>query len=102
MVKKKKERVRRTCGNCHGSGRVNCTTCNTHGHLVHYLQLTVQYQDHNNNYVYETTDLPDELILSASGDVLMNEHAFRVGEIVNFHINVSNTCTTINNSVNRK
>ena len=53
------------------------------------MQLIVEFVDHADNYVYEKTDLPDKCILKVSGEVLMNETAYRIGRIFNFHIEVN-------------
>ena len=52
------------------------------------MQLIIEFVDHADNYVYEKTDLPDKCILKVSGEVLMNETAYRIGHIFNFHIEV--------------
>ena len=52
------------------------------------MQLIIEFVDHADNYVYEKTDLPDKCILKVSGEVLMNETAYRIGRIFNFHIEV--------------
>ena len=56
--------------------------------MLHYLQLIIEFVDHGDNYVYEKTDLPDKCILKVSGEVLMNETAYRIGHIFNFHVEV--------------
>ena len=58
------------------------------GQLLHYLQLIVEFVDHADIYVYGKTDLPNKCILKVSGEVLMNETAYRIGHIFNFHIEV--------------
>ena len=60
------------------------------GYLIHYLQLTVEFMDHDDKFIYETTDLPDDLILGATGEDLLNKTAFRIGPIFNFHVNAIN------------
>jgi len=57
-------------------------------YIIHEY-ISYSSKDHDDNYVYETTDLPDELILSVSGDVLMNEKAARIGPIINCVVKVS-------------
>lgn len=81
---------RRKCTFCHGRGHVKCYTCRGSGSLVHYLQLTVDFKDHDDDYVYERTDLPDKLVLKANGEELLNETAYRIGPIFNFHVNEIN------------
>ena len=53
-------RGHRRCSPCHGRGHVQCHTCRGSGSLVHYLQLTVDFKDHDDDYVFEKTDLPDK------------------------------------------
>ena len=56
--------------------------------MLHYLELTIEFVVHGDVYVYEQTDLPDKLILKVSGEVLINETAYRIGPIFNFHVKV--------------
>ena len=44
------------------------------------------FSDHDDEFVYEKTDLPDDLILDVSGKELLNEKAYRIGAIYGFPI----------------
>ena len=77
---------RRTCRYCNGYGDVTCPECKGTGKMVDYLQLTVTFQNHEDNFVHEITDLPDELILTVDGEELLSEVDKRVGSIVNFFL----------------
>jgi hypothetical protein len=46
----------------------------------------VKFHTHDDDYVYETTDLPDKLILKAKGQNMFDETADRIGPILNFNI----------------
>ena len=56
------------------------------GLLIHYLQLTVEFKNHDDQYIHEKTDLPDKLVLSVTGEELLNETAYRIGPVFNFHV----------------
>ena len=49
----------------------------------------IHVKDHDDKYLYEVTDMPDELILKATGTSLMKETAFRIGPIVNYQLEVT-------------
>ena len=64
-----------------------CPVCVGVGRLKHFVDLKVKYVTHKDAYVYETTDLPDKLILKVPGENIFNEQASRIAPIVNFNIN---------------
>jgi hypothetical protein len=74
------------CTSCHGKKYKACPKCDATGKLIHYLELKIDFKDHDDNYIHEVTNLPDELIMGATGETLMNEKAFRIGPIINFHV----------------
>jgi len=77
---------RRRCGICHGNGYVRCSRCHGAGQLKHFIELKVTFHTHDDDYVYETTDLPDKLILKAKGTNMFEETADRIGPILNYYI----------------
>jgi len=50
------------------------------------LQLTIEFKNHNDQYIHEQTDLPDKLVLNVTGEELLNESAYRIGPVFNFHV----------------
>ena len=64
--------------------------CNGSCQLRHYIRLEVTFHTHEDDYVYETTDLPDELILKADGANLFKETANRIGPIENYYLDEIN------------
>ena len=91
----------KTCYKCRGRGtvkktrrrngetetyRATCPVCKRAKKLKYYVDLKVKYVTHKDTYVYETTDLPDELILKGTGEEMFSEEASRIGPIINFHI----------------
>ena len=52
--------------------------------------MTVTFHTHVDHYVYETTDMPDELILNGSGTSMFDKTEDRIGPILNFSVNEIN------------
>jgi len=77
---------RKMCNTCWGRGWVRCRCCHGAGQLKHFIELKVEFKTHNEQYVYETTDLPDDLILKAQGNQVFAEAADRIGPITNFSV----------------
>lgn len=63
------------------AGKVKCPTCDGMCRLKHFLQLTVTWTNHVDNYVLERSDLPDHLITGAQGDTVFEYAALRVPPI---------------------
>ncbi|XP_071945273.1 protein SSUH2 homolog [Antedon mediterranea] len=78
------ETVSETCHTCHGSGknrcfrcggdgRITCPVCEGFRQLRFFIKLFVKYTNHVDDYIYETTDLPDELIRDVQGQTLFEQ-----------------------------
>ncbi|ELU17182.1 hypothetical protein CAPTEDRAFT_73168, partial [Capitella teleta] len=75
---------RRRCNFCHGVGMVNCKTCSACGQLKCFIQLTVTWINHVEDYVEEKTALPNELIKSVTGKTVLEEQYPLVWPVTNF------------------
>ncbi|CAH1773454.1 unnamed protein product, partial [Owenia fusiformis] len=75
---------RATCFSCHGRGRKRCLTCRGHGmitcptcqgyrQLKNFIELTVKYENHAEEYILEKTDMPDHLIKNVQGKTLFEQ-----------------------------
>ena len=106
--------VVKICFKCNGTGQVRktrasdgeietyyetCSICRGARNLKHFVDLKVKYITHKDTYVYETTDLPDKLILKGTGENMFNEEASRIGPIVNFYIDDININSALLESV---
>ncbi|WAR25347.1 SSUH2-like protein [Mya arenaria] len=80
----RQQHVRRTCHHCHGDGRVRCHTCGGDGRITCdtcdgfrmlrcFILLTVRYTNHKDDYILETSDMPDELVRTVGGTVLFED-----------------------------
>ena len=67
-----------SCTMCQGRGRVPCEVCLERGQLKWYIRLTVSWKAHRDEEEIEKTALPDELIKTAEGVVVMQEQQTRV------------------------
>lgn len=77
-------RGRRKCMSCYGEGQIRCETCQGRGQLRYFIQLTVTWKTHIDDYIVERTSLPDELIRSVSGQVAFEEQLPRIWPVNNF------------------
>ncbi|KAI0224419.1 hypothetical protein LSAT2_024583 [Lamellibrachia satsuma] len=50
------------CSTCEGEGAITCKSCDGYGRLKCFIQLTVTFVTHVDDYVVEETAMPDELI----------------------------------------
>jgi hypothetical protein len=80
------------CGKCNGSKMVNCVRCSGVGEMTcdrcrgsqwlkWYLQVKIDYITHTDEYLSEKTELPDELIKTAQGEVLKQDEGAQINEI---------------------
>ncbi|GFT67578.1 protein SSUH2 [Nephila pilipes] len=60
------------CTWCSGTGQVKCKTCDGKGNLKGFVELTVTWTNHVDDYVSETS-FPKELILKVQGQVAYEE-----------------------------
>ncbi|XP_064632711.1 protein SSUH2 homolog [Lineus longissimus] len=64
---------RRSCSRCGGDGRVTCPVCKGHRQLKCYIALTVKFINHQEDFILEETDLPDELVREVSGNSIFEQ-----------------------------
>lgn len=84
---------RRRCYTCNGFGQVTCSVCKSHGNLKCFIKLTIQWKNHEKDYIVERTALPDELIRSVSGQLAFEEQYPRVWPITHFPDQEVNTAS---------
>ncbi|XP_045165398.2 protein SSUH2 homolog isoform X1 [Mercenaria mercenaria] len=63
----------RMCMDCGGDGRVTCDDCEGYRKLKCFIQLKVKFINHDDDYILETTDMPDELVATAGGNILFQQ-----------------------------
>ena len=67
-----------SCGTCQGRGQVPCEVCLARGQLKWYIRLTVSWKTHKSEEIIERTALPDELVKTAQGAIVVQEQQTRV------------------------
>ncbi|KAI1286225.1 Protein SSUH2 -like protein [Halotydeus destructor] len=75
---------RQRCYTCHGLGQVTCTVCAGSGQLKCYLELTVSWVNHEDDFVSDQTGMSESLIKQVTGHVGVDERAPRVFALTNF------------------
>ncbi|KAK7103007.1 protein SSUH2 homolog [Littorina saxatilis] len=76
----------RRCHQCGGDGRVTCRTCEGFGQLRAYVELKVEYKNHNDDYILEQTDMPDELIRDVGGKPVFEQTMPQVWPIMAYPV----------------
>jgi len=66
------------CSTCGGDGRITCPTCSGACRLRHFVRMHVRWLTQSNSQPIEKTDLPDELVGLAGGDVILHEEEERI------------------------
>ncbi|ESN98635.1 hypothetical protein HELRODRAFT_94807 [Helobdella robusta] len=69
---------RRRCTTCGGHGRIKCHMCQGYRSLKWFIQLTIDWINHTQDYILERTDLPDELIRDVRGHIAFQEENVQV------------------------
>ena len=67
-----------SCSTCHGRGQTPCEICLSRGQLKCYIKLTVSWKTYKDEEIVERTALPDELIKTAGGVVVLQDQQVRV------------------------
>ncbi|XP_060572914.1 protein SSUH2 homolog [Ruditapes philippinarum] len=92
-----KRHVRRQCHRCHGSGQVRCSKCGGDGRITCsecqgyrmlrcYIELTVSFTNHKDDYILETTDMPDELVREVGGTIVFEDVQMQVFPITMYQV----------------
>jgi len=76
----------KSCHTCHSSGMVQCTKCEGYRMLKSAIQLTTTFAIESDDYAFERTAMPDELIKTVSGKTVFEQSAQRVGPIIGYKI----------------
>ncbi|KAG8181721.1 hypothetical protein JTE90_028260 [Oedothorax gibbosus] len=66
------------CSSCSGTGQVKCKTCEGKGNLKGFVELTVTWINHADDFISETSRMPKELVLQVTGQVAYEEENPRV------------------------
>lgn len=83
------------CYDCGGDGRVVCDDCKGYRKLKCFIQLKVKFKNHDQDYVLETSDLPDHLVTTVGGNVLFEQTLPMVWPVTQYPVREIN-----DNSVN--
>jgi len=75
---------RANCPRCCGSGRVTCGACDGAGRLVWYKVVVTTFKTVFDDYIYEKTDMDDDVIHAATGDSILFSAGKRVCSISQF------------------
>ncbi|KAK2179059.1 hypothetical protein NP493_516g00007 [Ridgeia piscesae] len=73
---------RKRCLQCDGDGRVVCRTCQGYKQLKCCIRITVTFTNHKGEHVVEKTDIPEELVKQASGEVVFEQIRPRVSAVI--------------------
>lgn len=74
------------CKTCHGKCFVICPSCEANRNLRFYLELTIQWKNHVEDYIFSENSLPPNLIKDVSGTTAFEETHLRVWPINHFMI----------------
>ncbi|XP_061187107.1 protein SSUH2 homolog [Saccostrea echinata] len=61
------------CNKCSSSGRAICTECNGCRNMKTYTELTVKFINHVRDYIFQRSDMPDQLVKNVSGKVVFEQ-----------------------------
>jgi hypothetical protein len=70
-----------TCIRCSGDGRTRCNVCNGVQVLKWFLQIKVNFINHIDEFLQERTELPDEIINQAVGEMLVQNEGVQLSPI---------------------
>ncbi|GIY72491.1 protein SSUH2 [Caerostris extrusa] len=70
------------CFTCSGTGQVKCKTCDGKGSLKGFVELTISWTNHKDDYISETSRMPKNLVLEVTGQVAYEEENPRVNMIL--------------------
>lgn len=79
-----------TCGRCSGSGKITCPKCKGCCYVRVYLELKVNFVNHLDWGVYETTEMPNELIRDGTGTTILQDERLLVHPITTFKFEAVN------------
>lgn len=77
---------RDTCRTCYGDGFLTCPSCNRHCNIRFYLELTIQWKNHVEDFVFNESTLPSNLVKDVPGTTTFEETNLRVWPINHFFI----------------
>jgi hypothetical protein len=66
------------CSGCAGNGRVTCHTCTGSGKVKVFQNVTIRFHAANKTEVHDYTDVPDNLVRQAGGEVVVDTRSPRI------------------------
>ncbi|PVD24605.1 hypothetical protein C0Q70_15089 [Pomacea canaliculata] len=79
------------CHKCGGDGKITCPACQGFRQLRCYIELKVEFKNHQNDYIFEETDMPDELVRKVGGKPVFEQTLPQVWPIAAYPIKEVNT-----------
>lgn len=76
----------RSCNTCGGDGRITCKECEGYRMLRCFIQLKVAFTNHQDDFILEGTDMPDELIRTVGGTVVFQDQQQQVWPITSYPV----------------
>ncbi|CAL1266075.1 unnamed protein product [Larinioides sclopetarius] len=76
-------------GKCTGRGTIDCSFCDGYGKVKYYMLLVVTWKNHVDDIVSNRYNLPEELILEASGQEIFTKQADQVEPLNTAHVTLN-------------
>jgi len=70
-----------TCMRCSGAGEITCDRCFGSQWLKWYLQVKIDYINHVDEFLSEKTEMDDQIIKTAQGEVIKQDEGGQIQEI---------------------
>lgn len=83
------------CKVCHGTGWLDCQTCNGMGQLKYFIKIDISFLTETDEYVHESTDLPSALTSELTASTIFEEVSPRIGPIQNYYIKEINANSSL-------
>lgn len=74
------------CHTCGGDGRITCKKCEGYRMLRCFIRLTVKFTNHKEDFILETTDMPDELVRQVGGKIVFEDVKPMVWPIISYPV----------------
>lgn len=87
---------RSRCTPCNGSGKVTCNKCNGLGNLRWYMELTLTWKNHQEDFLSDSTGLKKKHIMRVTGIKTYQEESAALRPLANFpDKNVADASTSL-------